>query len=244
MKKIFLSMAILIALPFSFLAQEAESKAELNLGTDIVNAYVWRGMQYSSALNLQPWLNLSVGGFSVGAWGSFSTTGDFLEPDFYLSYAAGSFAATLTDFHGNSGADFFNYKKDETSHVGELTLQYKGNESFPLTVTASALIYGDDKEIIEYVMDKPVLGEDNNYSMYFELGYTHTTKTDVTLDIFAGCAANESYFYGTDGFGITNLGIKASKEIKITDNFSLPINFSLVTNPDAKNVFYVIGIKL
>jgi len=244
MKKLFISLAIILVFPLSFMAQEAESSVELDLGTDIVSSYVWRGLSFSSGLNLQPWLNLSAGGFSVGAWGSFSTTGDFLEPDFYLSYAAGSFAATLTDFHGNSGADFFNYKSDETSHVGELMLQYKGTETFPLTATASALVYGDDKKILEYIDGEPVLGEDNNYSMYFELAYTHATKNDITLDFFAGCVANESYFYGTDGFALINLGLKASKEIKITDNFSLPINFSLITNPDSKNVFYVIGIKL
>jgi hypothetical protein len=47
-----------------------------------------------------------------------------------------------------------------------------------------------------------------------------------------------------DSFGISNIGIGTSKEIKITDSFSLPISGSIILNPSSEQLFVVVGISL
>ena len=71
-----------------------------------------------------------------------------------------------------------------------------------------------------------------------ELGYSFPF-----LDIFAG-AGNGLYLTGNGDFGIVNLGISSSKEIVVTDNFSLPVSAALITNPEAKQIHLVFGISL
>jgi hypothetical protein len=62
---------------------------------------------------------------------------------------------------------------------------------------------------------------------------SHPTKTDT----------GETGYYGS-GPGVINLGITASREIRITETFSLPVSASLITNPQAENIFLVFGISL
>jgi len=61
---------------------------------------------------------------------------------------------------------------------------------------------------------------------------------------------NYNYFdYGSDttgdsDFGIVNLGISSSREIAITEKFSLPVSAALITNPEAKQIHLVFGVSL
>lgn len=51
-------------------------------------------------------------------------------------------------------------------------------------------------------------------------------------------------FYGTDGFAVTNLALKATKEIKVTESFSVPIFGQVVANPCSQKAYLVIGFTL
>jgi len=48
----------------------------------------------------------------------------------------------------------------------------------------------------------------------------------------------------SDLSGIINIGVTAEKEIQITDKFALPVNVSVITNPQQQNIFFVLGISL
>lgn len=87
------------------------------------------------------------------------------------------------------------------------------------------------------------------YSLYIEFGYGFKYKA-VDVSLFAGFTPidadedkGESGFYG-DTAGFVNMGLTASKEITITDKFSLPVSASLIANPMAENLFLVFGITL
>jgi len=248
MKKTFIIFTALIFFNQFIFAQDEvkQTKGTLDLGTDIVSSYVWRSLEFSSGVNLQPWLDYSIGGFSIGTWGSFNLDGTFKEPDFYLAYNYENLTLTLNDFHANFGEDFFNFRNDETAHAGELMLQYQISESIPLILTDSNLVYGADKKIesVDPNTGDVTYSSDNNYSMYFEVAYSHTFANDVSLDVYSGVVPSESAFYGVDEFSLMNLGLKASKSIKLNENFSLPIHLVVTSNPKTKNMFYVIGISL
>ena len=55
-------------------AASAQEKVTVNGNIDLVNNYVWRGMDQYSGFSVQPTLGLSYQGLSLSAWGSQSLT--------------------------------------------------------------------------------------------------------------------------------------------------------------------------
>ena len=247
---IFLSLLLLLPVSSSF-AQE------IVLGTDFVSRYVWRGFDLGdNAPSLQPNVAIVAGGFTAGFWGaySFSNKEALDEIDFYASYAfdlgenAGALSLGFTDYmNPNTGvplSNFNNYdavpaagedplKEGPGAHYIEINAGYNGPESFPISLSLNMFAYNVEKN-----------------PLYFQVGY-NTTLNDVGLNFFVGGTNGQSdleysntYYYGTDKFDLTNVGFTASKTIPITEKFSLPIFGSVVVNPSADHMFYVIGIKL
>jgi hypothetical protein len=187
---------------------------------------------------VQPGLSASWNGLTLGAWGSVNLAssvyalGKTDEFDLYLSYSTGGFSATITDYAFpiflNADYDYFSYKDN---HTFEFTLAYTVSEKVPLTLTWNSNFAGaDDWD-----------GDDkNDFSSYFELGYSIPIK-DVTLDLALGATPWKGAY--SDGFAVTNISIKASKEIKITDDFALPVFAQAVLNPDSKIPYLVFGIS-
>lgn len=205
---------------FTFLPA-VEAVAQISLGVDIANRYVWRGTDFGDSPSIQPELSYTTGGFEIGVWGALATTGNPAGTEIspYISYTfetdAGDFSLILTDytFPGVGGA----WALDGDTHALEIGLAYDGL----LSVFAGVFIYGDD---------------DN--SAYIELGYELND-----IGIFLGFSPTASDEYGTDGFGIINTGISYEKELKITDSFSLGLNSALILNPTAESLFLVFGIS-
>ena len=50
--------------------------------------------------------------------------------------------------------------------------------------------------------------------------------------------------YGTTGFAVTNVSLKATKDIKVTDSFSIPVFGQVVANPCSQNAYLVFGFTL
>jgi hypothetical protein len=229
---------VFFVLAFSVIAATAlsqESKGSFSVGADIVSSYVWRGVPQDATYpkgtpNIQPYASYTIGGFTIGAWGSGSFTGTVKEFDLYATYALSSlFSVTLTDYNWNFSKSYFSYG-DGTDHVYEGTLAYAGVASFPLSASLNTMFYGADKKA----------DGDQAYSTYLELGYPISSNAKV----FVGASLFESPNYGTDGFGLTNVGIKVSKSIEITDKFSLPVYGIAGFNPNTENAFLVAGITL
>jgi hypothetical protein len=216
--------------------EQEESKHSLTLNADIVSRYVWRGLLYSPNPNIQPTVTYSIGGFSAGFWGSYAIASNLAEVDIFLSYTIGAFSVTLNDYYVEDETDlslnnYFLWKNETTPHALEGSLAFGGTESFPLSISASTFFYGLDKDSVGT----------NYMSTYFELAYpTKIGGTDVNF--FLGGTPKKGLY--AQKAGIVNVGMGISKEIKLTDHFSLPISSSIVVNPLAKDVFLVFGITL
>ncbi|PLX11800.1 MAG: hypothetical protein C0594_03225 [Marinilabiliales bacterium] len=244
--------------------EESESGASVSLGTDLMSRYVWRGTQFSTGPSIQPCIEFSTGGLAIGTWGAFSYNGfDGAEADLYISYTfvKDMFTVAVTDYFfpdetGTIANNYFEYDGDETGHVFEGSLSFNGTENLPLTFLFAANFYGADAKVIEDNPDSDDFNTavGNQMSMYMELGYGFEVK-DVALNVFAGFtptkpkSANddtgyigESGFYGDD-MGFVNIGVTGSKDIEITDKFSIPVQASFITNPMAENVFIVFGFS-
>ena len=83
------------------------------------------------------------------------------------------------------------------------------------------------------------------YSSYFEAIVPFKLAT-VDWTATAGVVPYATDFYNewTSGFSVTNLALKASKDIKITDTFSVPVFAELSANPCTQNAYLVLGLTL
>jgi hypothetical protein len=229
-------------------AQENTSKSKLDLSADIMSRYIWRGLNLGgSSPSVQPNLEYSCGNLAIGAWGAYSFNPAITnqEVDLYVSYTiAELFNITATDYflpnEDTLPNRFFNYRKDETGHLFEISAKFLGTEKIPLSLMVATNVYGADAK---------KSNGDNRYSTYVELGYSFNVK-DTECSAFMGFTPDkpdidkgETGYYG-NGPGVINLGITASKSIRITDTFSLPVSTSIITNPQAENIFLVFGISL
>jgi len=76
-------------------------------------------------------------------------------------------------------------------------------------------------------------------AIYVELGFSAGP-----VDIAIGYGDDqEDAWYANGGSGIVNMSFSGSKELQISDSFSLPIFGSLILNPEAEAAFLVFGIS-
>lgn len=264
MKKISMLVIGLVFLVQGFV-QAQDQNLKLDIGADMMSRYVWRGTQFGgTSPSLQPYLSFSNDNLEFGFWGAYSLGGvnPHQEFDLYVSYtfANGMFTATLTDYffpneEGNS--EYFNYDHHTTGHVFEGMLSFNGTEEFPISMLFAMNFHGADAAKLGMDPNSSDFNEQIGIqkSMYVEFGYS-TVVNDLSLDLFAGATLSapekanattgfigESGFYGHKA-GLVNLGLTASKEVKITEHFSLPVSASLITNPEAESIYFVFGISL
>lgn len=209
----------------------------VNVGADLVSGYVWRGVyQIGSGASVQPSLGLAYKGFSIGAWSSTSLREGFKELDLSAGYSVGGFSVGVTDYWwAGQGAPF--YSDYLNTHLFEGTLGYHFGKKFPLHVSWSTMFAGN--------LDK-VDGE-RKFSTYIELGYDFRIK-GVDLTCAVGVAPWDAPAWltprwGDKGFQVSNISLKASKTVRITDSYSLPVFVQAVASPATDDASLVFGIS-
>jgi len=233
MKKILIITAILFTAAVTARAQDT---LETSIGTDLVSQYVWRG-QDLGGVSVQPTLGLSYKGLSLSAWGSagLSNPADTREFDLTLAYTIGGFNIGVTDYWFNAGLDplnrYFAYAADCTNHVFEANVGYDFGFASLQWYTNFA---GNDGLTPD---------EKRAYSSYVEINVPFVLG-GVDWTATAGAVPFATDFYGVEGFGVVNVALTASKDIRITDSFSIPVFAQVAANPYSKNAFFVFGITL
>lgn len=228
MKKILMITAsVLLMMTFipNVNAQEEEG-SKWNAGLDIYSSYIWRGLKFGTGAAFQPSVDFTAGGFTIGAWGSYSTGNDEApETDLYATYAfdlgeKAALSLTVTDYYF-PGSEYFN---GDSHFIEPLVNLGLGN----LSLTAAYMFYN--------------AAPSGSGDIYVQAGYT---AGPVTLTLGGG---NGQYSMEDededDKFAISNISIGTSREIKITDSFSLPISGSVILNPSSEQLFVVVGISL
>lgn len=232
MKKKYLFFVIYLILPFFSFSQDSISKkiSPFTFNTDLVSSFLWRGFQVSELPNIQPEITFSKGNFLLGCWATQSINGSYSELDLNASYTKGAFTLMLADYYtftDNPDESYFNYTKKSTNHSFESSLLIEGPKKFPLNLFLSTYIYGNDRD---------TLGK-NYYSTYLEASYS-LKNFDFTLGVtpFEGLYA--------DTYGIVNVGVNYNKEIKTSENLSLPVYMLIMANPYSEKLYFAIGITL
>ena len=232
MKKIVL-LAMVMVLSSTALAQD---KVETTVKGDFVSSYIWRGQDAGSAA-VQPTLGVGYKGLSLTAWGSYGLVDkdDVKEFDLTLGYAAGGFNIGITDYWFSEGLDpdgrYFKYDAHSTNHLFEATVGY---DFGPVALAWYTNFAGND-------------GLNKNgkraYSSYVEANVPFCLA-GVDWTATAGAVPYATTFYGTTGFAVTNLSLRATKDIKVTDSFSIPIFGQVTGNPCSQKAYLVLGFTL
>ena len=214
------------------LATLAQEKVETTIGGDVVSSYIWRGQDLGD-VSLQPTLGIGYKGLSLTAWGSvgLSDPSDTKEFDLTLGYTIGGLNIGITDYWFNSGLDpenrYFKYDAHVTNHVFEANVGYDfgfANLQWFTNFAGNDGINKDGKRA---------------YSSYVEL-----SVPTVDWTAMAGAVPFSTDFYGADGFAVTNLALKATKEIKVSESFSIPVFGQVIANPNSQKAYLVIGFTL
>lgn len=236
MKKVIRLFSLTATLLFGAVAAEAQEKVETTIEADVVNQYIWRGQELGNVA-FQPTLGVGYKGLSLSAWGSVGLTDpvDTKEFDFMLGYTTGGFNIGITDYWFSTGLDpqnrYFKYDAHGTNHVFEANVGYDFGVASIQWYTNFAGNDGVNKD------------GDRAYSSYFEVAAPFKLATcDWTAT--AGAVPCATSFYGTNGFAVVNLSLRATKAIKVTDSFSLPIFGAVTANPCSQKAYLIFGFTL
>lgn len=214
-------------------AAPAKSKVEATLGLDVVSQFIWRGMKQGSAA-LQPTAGVSWQGLSLSAWGNvgFADWNDFKEIDLTLSYTIKGLTIGITDYWTTeAGTPYFNYKKNETNHVFEASVGY--DFGF-LRASWQTIFAGNDG------LNK---SDKRAYSSYFELTAPFRLAT-CDWEGTVGVVPYATSYYDCDGFRCTNITLRVTKAIEVTDRFKIPLFLQLTGNPNSRDLYFVGGFTL
>lgn len=214
-------------------------------GSDLVSSYIWRGF-YNAGASIQPTLAMKVGGFSLTAWGSVDfASSSYKEADLTAAYTIGGLTVSLTDYYWTGSPmavtpdspgpsrNYFRFGSD-TPHRVELGAAYCFGERFPLTVAWYTMLFGADKKS----------NGDQCYSTYAEVSYPFSVGS-VDMGACVGFTPWEtSGTYGTDEFAVCNVALSATKAIRFSDRFQLPVFTRLIWNPAMDDVHFVGGLSI
>lgn len=210
---------LILAATFSLLALAPLSTTfaqdvEVSTGVDFYSTYVFRGIAFDGP-SWQPSVSVSSGDFSIGAWGSQGYTG-FQEMDLYVGYQLGDLYVGLTDYY-YPGSPY----GDGDSHAMEVNLEY----------SADAFSVAGN-----YILNEAAFAGSAGGDLYFEAGYSFDQA-----DVFVG--AGDGWHSVSGDFALVNIGVSTSKDIVITEEFSLPLSGAAIWNPDTEQFYILVGFS-
>lgn len=235
MEKVAITKTIaIIAMAIAPMGAIAQDKPETTVAADFVNQYIWRGQDLGDVA-VQPTLGIAYKGLSLTAWGSYGLTDpdDTKEFDLTAAYDIKGFHVGITDYWFNSPNDrYFCYSAHKTSHVFEANVGY---DFGPVALSWYTNFAGNDG------VNK---SGDRAYSSYFEINAPFKFATCDWNATLGAVPYATSFYAEAAGFAVTNVSVKATKEIKVTSSWSIPVFGQIACNPSTEKAYLVFGFTL
>jgi len=199
-------------------AQEGDQGSKLTVGADLYTNYVWRGSKFGTGPSLQPSVKYTAGGLTIGVWGSFDAAG-YTEADPYISYSFPfGLSIGVTDYY-YPGLEVFDFSSSTGSHALEINGGFsKGG--FALSAN--------------YIINEAGGAASAGGDTYIQMGYNF-----ASAGLFVG--AGNGWHTSDGDFNVCNIGLTTTREIKITDNFSIPLTGQVILNPEKEQLLLVAG---
>lgn len=247
------AIACIVCLPWTAPAQD---KLEVHGTANFVSSYIWRGIDQNHGFAVQPSLSLGYKGLTLNAWGStpisnFSDPNNAREFDINLRYTYKGLTLALTDYWWGGQSGRYGYYKQTSDndfidgrHHFEGTLAYYFGEKVPLTLSWSTWFAGSDAK--RYRNGKRA------YSTYVSASYAITLPMDISLTPAIGFSPWESYYSHNprvkesrqDKATLTDISLKASKNIEVNSHFTIPVFVQAVVSPSYDYSCIVAGFSL
>ena len=212
----------------------AQDMVEATVQADVVSQYIWRGQDLGD-VSLQPTLGLAYKGLSLTAWGSvgLSDPDDTKELDLTLAYKVGGLNIGVTDYWFNAPNDrYFCYAAHETSHVFEANIGY---DFGPVAVQWYTNFAGNDG------FNK---SGKRAYSSYVEASAPFRLAGCQWTAAVGAVPYATSFYADAGGFAVTNVSLRAAKDIHVTKSFTLPLFAAVSANPSTEKAYMVFGFTL
>jgi len=218
-KKITLVFFTLLAICTMNANAQEESKSSFTAGADFYSNYVWRGSLLGTGPAFQPSVKFTSGIFTAGVWGSFDASG-YAEADPYISFAfANGLSIGLTDYY---------YPRSGGAFTADSTNAIEINAGYAIgSLSLSA----------NYILNEASVAASAGGDKYFQASYTFK-KCSLTV------GAGDGWHTSDGKFNICNIALGTSKEIKISDSFSIPVTGQVIFNPEKNQMFMVVGFSL
>lgn len=213
-KSMVMMLLLLVTLTATVMAQETESCVTVT--ADFVSSYIWRGSKMGNGPAIEPTVKFTAGGFTLGAWGNYCfSDNEADETDFYAFYDFGKVNLGFSGYYF-VGDSFFKTENHAFEVNGGISL---GN--FSLSAN--------------YIFNKGAGSKGGDT-------YVEASFTAGSINIFAG--AGNGWYTPNTNFNLCNIGLRVSRDIAITDRFTLPISGSLILNPTTEQLFLVAAFTL
>ena len=218
----------------------AQDELEATVSADAVSRYIWRG-QDLGGVSFQPTLGVSYKGLSLSAWSNVGLEStDTKEFDLTLAYSISGFNIGVTDYWftggANDGGRYFLYDAHRTNHIFEANVGYDLGFAAIQWYTNFA---GADYRLKDN-------GEETRaFSSYVEVSAPFTAGgVDWVAAVGAVPFKSSAVYGGNEKFAVINASLKASKDIKVTPTFSIPVFAQLAANPYTQKAYMVFGFTL
>lgn len=266
MKKIFTLVVALITTISSFAWEYENPGFEWSAGCEFTTAYLWRGMR-CGGMAFQPDASVGYGGLSIEAWANIGAIDNSFkkfdpELDITLQYKIAGLSVGYTHYYYFDGTKYFGYKKpsldtymaeEHPTCQGEVFGKFEFGEfyeKFPLTITWSTFVAGDDwKEEYDAVVTDSVIGIKRAYSSYLEVSYKVGLPFDFSITPTVGMTPWASFYnFYEHKFSVNNVSLRLDWELNVKDVFSINVYGIAMLNtaginkdnvwPSAKNSYY------
>ena len=188
----------------------------------------------SGNASVQPSLGLNWKGLTVYAWGSTEFREKNNEIDLSLEYEYKNLTLYANNYFTQTEEEpfkYFNYSSHSTGHTFEVGAGYMLSEKVPIV-----------SKLVHYLCRKRLPGKR-------ETCLVQLLRVELPVQR-EGCKYEyRSRFHSLGKYVLrqiqcSNIGLSATKDIKITSNFSLPIFGKLIANPYEEQLYFVVGITL
>ena len=202
----------------------------------VANKNIWRGIDFGNgAPTVQGMLTYRTSPkFDINVLGISALTGTNLgyanTLNFFLNYKWKALTITLDDyyFHGDASNIQNNYWDYKNAHFLEMRLAYTYKR---WEFKSGYTLYGGGF-YSNPIIDSAGTVLKNTRGLYLEANYKFTDYLTLTVGGITGSSALNFMDKG----GITNIGLKYSKAIQMTERFALPIDCAIIVNPNYENI--------
>jgi hypothetical protein len=203
-----------VSIVLLFIFSINQTFGQLDIGADLMSRYIWRGGAYSNGPSIQPYMSYATGGFEVGFWGAYANDTNYTDE---------------LDFYASAS-------------IGPVALTLT-NYIFP-DITSGGTTKYFDSGIWEGMVGLELGPVSLTGAYFFKDGDTYISAGIPLGDVGLTLSLGDGFYTESGDMEIMEIGASYGKEIKITEDFLLPLSGNLIYNPSFDQMYLVFGISL